>query len=459
MFSNLVVCGSLAAIGWTCLSGLAISAEGNTPAADSSQRLRIIIETDAGGDPDDEQSLVRFLLYASEWDVEGIIATRPVARERENRNPERTGQAIVRAQLRAYEQCFSKLRQHDARFPQPEALWRVTVPGYPAEGGEGDEGVRLIIAAADTADERPIWFCNWGTDAGSAESSLKVALDRVLKERGPDGYAKFKRRFRLSSADKFGEHTTSIAPPFELWIDTFRPELDRRRWYHRFSALTAKAGGFDLERDVRQSHGPLGALYPTNTHMPHKEGDTMTFLYLLPVGLGSPEHPEWGSWGGRYGLQDDADGRRYFWANVRDTWNGETTRDATLARWAAALQNDFAARLDWCVNDFAGANHPPQPQVAGESVRSVKPGDVIKLDASDSTDPEKQPLRYEWFFYPEATGWTSPLPQLRATDTSIAEFTAPAVEQARELHVVVALSDTGNPPLTRYQRVRLQIRP
>jgi hypothetical protein len=41
-----------------------------------SDRLRLMIETDAGGDPDDEQSLVRFLLYANEWDVEGIIARR-----------------------------------------------------------------------------------------------------------------------------------------------------------------------------------------------------------------------------------------------------------------------------------------------------------------------------------------------------------------------------------------------
>ncbi|RMZ39666.1 hypothetical protein CA14_010151 [Aspergillus flavus] len=30
------------------------------------------------------------------------------------------------------------------------------------------------------------------------------------------------------------------------------------------------------------------------------EGDTSTFLYLISNGLGSPEHPDWGSWGGRY---------------------------------------------------------------------------------------------------------------------------------------------------------------
>ena len=34
---------------------------------------------------------MRFLLYCNEWDVEGIICNRPAARDRENRNPERTG--------------------------------------------------------------------------------------------------------------------------------------------------------------------------------------------------------------------------------------------------------------------------------------------------------------------------------------------------------------------------------
>ena len=47
-------------------------------------RLRLIVETDAGADPDDEQSLVRFLLYANECDVEGIIANRREVRRTEN---------------------------------------------------------------------------------------------------------------------------------------------------------------------------------------------------------------------------------------------------------------------------------------------------------------------------------------------------------------------------------------
>src|SRR5438270_1332961 len=127
-------------------------------------RLRVIIETDAGGDPDDEQSLVRFLLYVNEWDVEGIIANRPVARDGENRNPERTGLGIVRAMVRAYGQCYSNLVQHDSRYPKPEQLLERTVAGY----DDTEDGVKLVIAAVDRDDPRPIWFCNWGTDHGAA---------------------------------------------------------------------------------------------------------------------------------------------------------------------------------------------------------------------------------------------------------------------------------------------------
>src|SRR5919109_3109894 len=88
----------------------------------AAERLRVIIETDAGGDPDDEQSLVRFLLYANEWDIEGIVANRPRARDGENRNLERTGVGITRRLLDAYGECYSNLVKHDLRYPKPERL-------------------------------------------------------------------------------------------------------------------------------------------------------------------------------------------------------------------------------------------------------------------------------------------------------------------------------------------------
>lgn len=431
-----------------------VSATMSITGSAAGERLRVMVETDAGGDPDDEQSLVRFLLYCNEWDVEAIIANRAEARPGENRNLERTGLGIIRRTISAYGECYPNLVKHDARYPKPGLLLSRTVPGY----DNTEDGVRLIEAAVDAPDPRPIWFMNWGTDNGSATSCLKRALDKALREGDRDRYAKFKNRLRLSSADKFGEHTTNTAPAFPLWIDTFRPELDRKRWYHRFSALTATAGGFDVVRDVLTQHGPLGALYPTNTTHWQKEGDTMTFLYLVPTGMNDPEQPSWGSWSGRYGPMENAKGRRYFWANQVDAWNGVTNRDNTLSRWAEHLQNDFRARLDWCVKDFAEANHPPIVRLADGAERFARSGETIVLDASGSTDPDGQRLRFEWIHYPEPGGDGREV-KIDNSQSSRATARLPDTKTSATIHFVLIATDTGTPPLTRYARVIVNARP
>ena len=93
---------------------LVVLSVGLLPPAHADTRLRIIIETDAGGDPDDEQSLVPAL--SNEWDVEGIICNRR-ARDGENLNPERTGLGIVQAMVRAYGECYP--------------TWSSTIPATP----------------------------------------------------------------------------------------------------------------------------------------------------------------------------------------------------------------------------------------------------------------------------------------------------------------------------------------
>lgn len=418
------------------------------------ERLRVIIETDAGGDPDDEQSLVRWLLYANEWDVEGLIANRPRARDGENRNPERTGPGIVHRLLDAYAACWTNLVRHDHRYPPADSLRSRTVAGY----NDADDAVRLILAAVDSPDPRPVWYSDWGTDHGASTNNLRRALDQVLRERGPEGYARFKRRIRLSSADAFGDHTWKISPPFPLWADTWRPEMDGGRWYHRFSRLTSAAGGFDVVRDVLTGHGPLGALYPTNTTHWCKEGDSLSFIYLLPVGLGDPDDPTAGGWGGRLGPREGAEGRHYFWANQRDTWNGSTHRDHTLARWAPAIQNDFRARLDWCVRPPAAANHPPVPHVQGLLARPVKSGERVDLDATLSADPDGDALSFQWEFYPEA-GDDPGDTRIGSAAGARAWFVAPPVTGPATFHVILTVTDAGEPPLSRYARVRVQVSP
>lgn len=423
-------------------------------------RLRVIIETDAGGDPDDEQSLVRFLVYANEFHIEGIIANRPVARAGENKNPVRDGLGIVRAMIDAYGQCYPNLIKHDPDYPTGEELLKRTVAGY----DDTDEGVELVIRAVDAPDPRPVWFCNWGTDKGSADSCLKRALDQVLRERGSAGYAQFKSRLRLCSADKFGDHTTKIAPPFPLWVNTSHPALGGVRWYHRFSQLTATAGGFDIERDVLTGHGPLGRLYPMNTGLKQKEGDTMMLLYLVPTGMNDPNEPTWGSWGGRHGPSEEYPGKRYYWANQRDTWNGTTSRDNTLARWAAHLQNDFRARMDWCVADsFEKANHPPQAVLKRDTTQqilhlSAQAGEMVQLSAASSRDPDGDSIKTTWYLYLEAGSFRGEV-MLGATEGDSTSFVAPAVSNPETIHVILQIEDDGEPALVSYRRAVIMVQP
>lgn len=420
-------------------------------------RRRLLIETDAGGDPDDEQSLVRFLLYANEWDLEGIIANRPVTRRPENRNPANTGLDVVRRLIAAYGESWPSLVQHDPRYPTQDSLWQRTVAGH----NDTDDGVKLILAAVDQDDPRPLWYSDWGTDHGAATNNLRRALDWVLRERGPEGYARFKSKLCLASYDQFAEHTTTLEPPFPIWVDTFRPELQGKRWYHRFSALTAQAGGFDLVRDVLTGHGPLGELYPTDTTHWAKEGDTMTFLYLVPTGMNDPNEPLWGSWAGRYGPNPDFPGKPYCWANQADAWNGTTNRDNTLARWAADLQNDFRARLDWCVRARAEANHPPHAVLQGSPGEDIqfltaRPGEMLTLDARGSWDPDGNELAWEWFLYHEAGTYTGSVNVTNASPTA-ATLRIPSDSAGKTIHVMLALRDCGRPPLAAYRRAVVHV--
>jgi hypothetical protein len=117
------------------------------------------------------------------------------------------------------------------------------------------------------------------------------------------------------------------------------------------------------------------------------------------------------------------------------------------------------ARLERCVRDFAHANHPPVARVQGSAVRAARPGETVTLDASGSRDPAGRPLRYEWFFYPEAGSYRGPLPAIHNAGTTRVSFTAPPVGEAATLHLILRVSDNGTPLLARYRRVVVTVSP
>ncbi len=440
---------------WTAAILLSITA---VAVADGSEKLRVIAETDAGGDPDDQATLVRFLLYTNHWDVEGIIVDRPRTKNWPLKQPG-SGLDLVHRYLNAYGKVHKNLQKHSGDYPTAEFLSQRTVAGH----NDTDTGVELIIKAGDRDDPRPIWYGNWGSNSGS-RSNLRRALDKVKATRTPEEYAAFAGKFFICTLDSDQQTRQGHNELIPLYINTGPGVIDQGSWYHAFRPLTEKAGGFDVSRDIKKGHGPLGEIYTTP-----KEGDSWTVVYMIPTGLSDPQQPTGGGWGGRDGRREmppakAADGEadfwqdRYYWANARDTWEGTTSRNNTARRWAGHLQNDFKARLDWCVAPtFDQANHPPVPHVQHDSSGkvlevSVPVGSDYQLVAEGSTDPDGDRLSARWYAYPEVGSYRGDLQIKNATQES-ATLQVPADAKGKTIHVILEMADNGQPSLTRYRRI------
>ena len=91
---------------------------------------RLLILTDIGGDPDDEQSLVRLLVHANDLDIEGIIASAsgtPGELKEDVVRPD-----LVRRSIAAYGEVRPNLLRHDRRYPTAERLLGVVKARQPS---------------------------------------------------------------------------------------------------------------------------------------------------------------------------------------------------------------------------------------------------------------------------------------------------------------------------------------
>ena len=428
------------------------------------QKLKVLIETDMGGDKDDQASFVRWLLYTCEWDVKGIVFDRAddqFQRDPAAGNPSNALATMEMAYdyLDAYTKVHDTLLKNNPDYPTAAYLKSVSVHGT----NDSNAGRDLIIKAIDkTTMDAPIWYSNWGSNSGT-RSNLRRALDYIQENRTDAEYKAFIAKLRIVTLD--GQNTTRQGHqkniPFHVEVGF--PQLGddiEGRWYRRFNDITATANGFDVNEDVLNNHGPLGKLYTGQ-----KEGDSWSFIYLIPTGLSDPNQPTWGGWAGRYGVRDggsDVPHRApFYWANQEDTWNGSTNRDNCAQRFAVALQNDFKARMDWCVLPFDRTNHPPVVFLQNDETTQVltmdvEPGEKITL-AATAIDPDENPMAFTWWVYPEAGTYSGQI-VLENSDTNSINLIVPKDAAGTSIHLICEVTDSGIPALTRYRRAVIQCR-
>jgi hypothetical protein len=458
-------------------------------AAESRRPHRMVVLTDIEADPDDTQSLVRLLLYSEGIDIQGLIATTST-HMRSSVHPE-----SIRAVIRAYAAVHANLLKHDPAYPRPEVLEALVKQGRAEYGmggvgaGKDSEGSDWIIRALDAADDRPLWVSVWGGANTLAQALHTLRATRPAAE--TDRLVRKLRVYTISDQDDSGPWMRKEFPSL-FYVVSPGGNYGAATWTGINTVVAgvdnATIGNAWLAAKIQQGHGPLGAAYPDVTW--GMEGDTPSWLGLIPNGLGEPEHPEWGGWGGRYELyRPEIPGSdpstfiggvpigpetRPIWTNAVDDYAppslpdyGRATRageksfrdfKATLWRWRDDFQNDFAARMDWTTKSWAEANHPPVPVLDHPGTLTVSSGKGFPLSARATSDPDGDSLSFFWFHYPEA-GSLRVRVAAGAENSAAVWVEAPKVEKPETAHFILRVTDKGSPPLSRYARVIVTITP
>ncbi len=445
---------------------------------------RIIVLTDIENEPDDAMSLVRFLTYANQWDVEGLVATTSVHQQNE------IATWRIFEILKAYDLVRENLLKHEPGYPEADDLVSVVREGWADYGmnavgkGMDSPGSDLIIQAVDRDDPRPVWVLVWG-----GPNCLAQALWKVRETRSSEDLEKFVSKVRVYTISDQDDSGPWMRKTFPELFYIASPGFHRYGGYHHatwsgisgdyFHARFA-GGNFSivdnpwLDENIRNK-GPLGAEYPWMKFL--MEGDSPSFMYLIDNGLGDPEHPDWGSWGGRYEYYQPRTEKWFLEPETRPLWNNamdevfgadghwHTSNHATIWRWRTNYQNDFSARMDWTIKSYEESNHPPVPKLNHGHQLTAKVGDRIELSAEGSTDPDGDKLSYKWIYYGEpgtftiSTARTGDPLNLEDADKANAWFVVPGKARLGTMHIILAVTDNGTPALTRYKRVIITINP
>lgn len=449
-------------------------------AQETTYNTRVIVTTD--GEIDDECSLVRFLLYANEWDIEGIITS---SSQYHWRGHKWAGDDWIDPSLNAYEKVYPNLIKHDKNYPTIAYLKAHTFLGNVETEGEMDAitagSEHIVKVLLDKSDHRPIWIQAWG-GTNTIARALKTIEEDFPKEM--DYVAKKIRFFFIWEQDKtyqdyirkkWGKYNilTIISDQFEAIAYRWK-KVQPKEMQPYFESDWMK-------KNILENHGPLCASYKAHKNGNFRsEGDSPAFMHTINTGLRNLESPNFGGWGGRYiKVRENTwldsvpvpeykypEGRWYGssgWGRNSLRKKSKTTEEQRneyfkpMWRWSEALQNDFASRADWCVKSFEESNHPPIVRLNHSNNLKIKPGRKVKLSAFDTSDPDGDTLTYNWWQYKEASSYKETIKIINSSKQKTVLKIPKNSNKGETIHVVCEVKDNGIPQLTRYQRVIIKV--
>ncbi len=473
-----------------------------------SEKPRTIVTTD--GELDDVDSFIRMLLYANEYNVEGLIisssqwhykgdgkGTKFISEMEMTKNlyGERTelrwpGEQWIYDLVDAYTKVYPNLKKHAEGYPTGEhlrSLIRIGNIDFEGDMEKNTEGSDFIKKKLLDNTTEPIYLQVWGGTNTIARALKSIEEEYSQKSNWKSIYQKVSKKaiiYAILDQDATYKKYISVK-----WPDVKIFYNSKQFW--SFAYFWKRAVPQQLHyllegkfmTNIIHDRGPLTKMYYSyGDGNPPKgeiddiyssmekakknmwgsftqydfisEGDSPAFLHLVDVGLGNLNSPQNGGWGGRL-VQSKTQPNR--WEDGAETaeFNPYTAKTDTAyaqVRWMAAIQWDFAARADWCVKDFKDANHAPKVSLLHANVLNAKPNQKVVLKGK-TTDPDGDKLTYKWWQYEEVGTYKGSV-TLTNNNSLTTAVTIPAdIKKGETIHLILEVTDNKTTPLTRYQRV------
>ena len=465
------------------------------------QRPRCIITQDA--EVDDMNSLIHVLLYSNEVDIQGIVQSsskfhwKGVAGQKEEKytKPYRwPGTEWMQKYLNAYQKVYPNLKKHDKSYPAPTYLKSVTKVGnigYKGEMDSATEGSELIKKTILDNDERTLYLLAWGGtntisralkdiekeykgtkqwDAIRKKIINKVVIpacgeqdetySEYIAEEWPE--IKFMSCSQMSSYAYMWRTQPEDSSKKTLYADFMLKNLIRKHGALLDNYVTWGDGTyldgeepgsqFGTNEDLLDSLDWWGGFNPVQKYQRYdflSEGDSPTFFMLFDTGLRTLEDVTNGGFSGRYAKADKKNSKGQevnYWSPVKDTYvkeDGNTMQVESSWKYIDDIQNDFAARADWCiVNDYAKANHAPKVSVTEGTDIKASAGETLKLHAI-ATDSDDDYVTVSWSEYTDASTTETALTLKGAASDTISFKIPEGAKVGQKIHLIVQAQDDG----------------